>query len=422
MKLFVQNTLSRNKDVFEPRSGGAEVKLFTCGPSVYNLPHIGNYRTYLYEDVLERTLDALGYDVRRVLNFTDVEDKAVAEARKRGLTDLTELTRPNEEQFFKDAESLRILIPEEIPRSSESVGQAVHLIRVLLEKGHAYWHHGNVFFDPLTCTDFGRLYGLDMSHWPKKKIRFHKDTYPGQRWNLGDFILWHGGEKDDPFVWETEIGSGRPAWNIQDPSMISQTLGFELDLCCGGVDNLYRHHDYNMAIMESVSGSTLAPFWLHGEHLLVDGVKMSKSKGNIVYPENLYSKGWSSDFLRFFLLSAHYRSTLNLSSSSIDAAWSMFSRLRSLVDAFRNRPGRLEHIDSSEISTWAQNLLHGAFVHLGDDLDVVSAVTFVIKSLEHALAMMQDGQLSQEDQDSMFSSLVMLDHVLGFAFPKEIES
>ncbi|MFP4108689.1 MAG: class I tRNA ligase family protein [Desulfonatronovibrio sp.] len=420
MQLLLQNTLTRKKDRFQPRKEN-QVKLFTCGPSVYNLPHIGNYRTYVYEDILERTLEALGYQVKRMINFTDIEDKALSQAQSRGLKNLSKLTRPNEEQFFKDAQTLGIRLPDNIPRSSTSVDQAAKLIKILVEKGNAYWHRGDVFFDPLTFKEFGKLYGLDMSRWPSGKVRFRKDTYPGQRWNLGDFILWHGKKKHDAFFWETEIGKGRPAWNIQDPAMISQELGYELDIFCGGVDNLYRHHDYNIAVMESLSQTTLARFWLHGEHLLVDGAKMSKSKGNIVYPQDLFQKGWSPGFLRFFLLSAHYRSKLDLSAAAIESAWSTFNRLRTLVKEFQQGNTRLKTPKPSQAFSPARTLFHGAFVHLADDLDIPSSVNFLITAMEQFQAMKIAGRLSREEQSEVMASLTSLDKVLGFIFEKESE-
>ncbi len=415
MKVFIQNTLTRNKDVFKPRKD-KEVKMFTCGPSVYNLPHIGNYRTYLFEDVMERLLEFMGYRVNRMLNFTDVEDKAVNEARSRGLQSLEELTRPNEEQFFKDAQALKIRIPAQIPRSSTSVEQAVDLILRLLDQKHAYWHGRDVFFDPLTYEGFGRLYGLDMSQWPSQKVRFRKDTYPGQRWNLGDFILWHGAKKGDPFSWETRLGYGRPSWNIQDPAMISKHMGFELDIFCGGVDNLYRHHDYNLAVMETVSGTTLASCWMHGEHLLVDGIKMSKSKGNIVYPSDLYQKEWSSDFLRFFLLSMHYRAKLDLNDAAIDQAWKRFTSLRSLVRDFLHSKAGSGDVGHNNAGPVVRTMLDGSLVFLADDLDIPSAVNFLIKTLEQLQAMKQDKKLSSDDLENILYGLDKLDQILGFIF------
>lgn len=295
--LRLYNTMNRGVEQFRPRRKG-EVKVFTCGPSVYRSPHLGNWRTFLYEDLLVRHLEYLGYSVERALNFTDVEDKAIAEARAKGQR-LSQATEPAAEQFMTEAAQLDIKLPEPIRRSSTSVGEAATIIKRLLDKGHAYWHKGDVFFDPLTYEGFGRLYGLDMSRWPRRKVRFKKDTYPGQRWNLGDFILWHGCRHKDMECWETELGRGRPSWNIQDPAMVLQSLGEQMDIWCGGADNLYRHHDYNLAVMEAYSGRELARFWLHGAPLLVRGVKMSKSRGNVVYLADVLGQGYTARQVRF---------------------------------------------------------------------------------------------------------------------------
>ena len=171
------------------------------------------------------------------------------------------------------------------------MASAVDLIERLIDRGHAYRHKDEVFFDPLTYEGFGRLYGLEMDCWPERKIRFRRDTYPGHRWNRGDFILWHKRAKADGDIWwDSAIGQGRPAWNIQDAAMIVKHHGFEIDIHTGGIDNLYRHHDYTLAIMESASGKRFCPWWLHGGHLLVDGKKMSKTKGNVTYVDDLIKK------------------------------------------------------------------------------------------------------------------------------------
>jgi cysteinyl-tRNA synthetase len=223
-RLRLHNTLTDRKEIFRPRDRAGPVTLFTCGPSIYDQPHIGNYRTFLYEDILQRHLDYLGYDVNRLINFTDVEDKSIARAKELGMS-VSQLTEPIAERFHRECETLRIQLPPgPVPRSSTSVDQAVVLIQRLLDKGYAYRHQKDIFYDPLKFKGFGKLYGLDMSRWPKKRVRFRQDTYPGQRWNLGDFILWRGrrnSSSDEP-CWDTELGRGRPAWNIQDPAMITK--------------------------------------------------------------------------------------------------------------------------------------------------------------------------------------------------------
>jgi len=329
-RLRLYNTLTRKNERFAPRDK-QRVRLFTCGPSVYRRQHLGNYRTYLFEDVLLRYLEHTGFEVDRVINFTDVEDKAIEEARAKGVS-IEELRLPVEEAFFKDCEMLGIRLPDLIPRASTSVDAAVDLVKRLVDRGHAYWHEGEVFYDPLTYKGFGRLFGLDMSRWPDKKIRYRRDTYRGQRWNLGDFILWHRrkDEKGDVW-WDTDIGQGRPAWNIQDAAMIKKHQGFRIDIHTGGIDNLYRHHDYTLAIMEGASGKPFCRWWLHGGHLLVDGTKMSKSRGNVTYVDDLLRQGFRPRHIRFFLLYGPYREDLDLRISRMEERAGRLDRIRRLA-------------------------------------------------------------------------------------------
>ena len=255
--LNLYNTLTCKIEPFQPAED-MQVKMYTCGPSTYQPAHIGNYRTFLFEDIFQRYLEYLGYNVKRLMTLTDVEDKAIAQAKKENLT-VEELTRKNEAVFFRDFELLKIKRPDYIVRASSAVDQAVNLISKLVETGTAYFYTykgaNNVYFDPLKFHGFGKLAHLDMSKWPKKKRRFHKDTYPGTPWNLGDFVLWHGCTQD--VCYQTSIGRGRPAWNIQDAAIVTKHLGFTVDVGCGGIDNLVRHHDYTLAVAEAVSGTTV---------------------------------------------------------------------------------------------------------------------------------------------------------------------
>lgn len=372
--LYLTNTLTRSKERFKSRESG-KVKLFTCGPSVYRVPHIGNYRTFLYEDVLQRYLEYLGYRVERLINFTDVEDKAVEEMQKTGKS-REAITRPIEERFLREAGILQIKLPEVIARSSTSVEQAVELIQILVKKGYAYWYGRDVFYDPLKFKGFGKLFGLDMSRWPKKKVRFRKDTYPGQRWNLGDFILWHGCKNDtaDDLCWDTAIGRGRPSWNIQDPAMIVKHLGDEADISCGGVDNLYRHHDYNIAVLEAVSGKTFAPYWLHGELVLIDGKKMSKSRGNTVYLDQFLENGFSPEHIRFFLIYTHYRQKLNLGEGVMKEIQDRLNSFNNHVRALASRFNPSDPASSGRAHPKTAPVLEAAFEQgLKDDLNVAKA-------------------------------------------------
>ncbi len=310
--LNIYNTLTRKVEPFQPADPN-NVKMFTCGPSTYQRAHIGNYRTFLFEDILQRYIEYLGYKVTRLMPFTDVEDKAITQAKKENLS-IEELTQKNETIFFKDFDLLRIKKPDYPVRASDAVDQAVELTSKLVDSGYAYWYRyqgvKNAYFDPLKSKEFGKLAHLDMTKWPKKKRRFHKDTYPGTPWNMGDFILWHGCGMND-VCYDTAIGCGRPAWNIQDAAIVTKYLGYSVDIACGGIDNLVRHHDYNIAIVEAVSDKQFSRYWLHGGHLLVDDKKMSKSLGNVYHTNDVLAKGFSGSELRFFLIYGAYREKLN---------------------------------------------------------------------------------------------------------------
>ncbi len=414
--LVLKNTLTKRMELFSPRRPG-EVRIFTCGPSVYRRPHVGNYRSFLYEDILVRYLEYLGYEVDRVINFTDVEDKTIATAADEG-TEVLELTTPVVDTFYEECELLGIKVPETIPRSSTSVDEAVELIQILIDKGHAYWHDGNVYFDPLTYEGFGEIFGLDMSRWPKRKVRYSKDTYNGLRWNLGDFILWHGHKGDKTISWETEIGRGRPAWNVQDPAMIKQTLGYELDIHCGGIDNKWRHHDYNRAIMETAGGVEFCRYWLHGEHLIIDGETMSKSKGNVIYPEHLVERGCDGQHVRFLLIYGYYRDKLNITDELMERRCNQIEELQAHVKdllAPRTTPA-----SSTPRMEAAAREIVPLFEHaMNNDLRVrvaIDEVKGVVDELHH----LAGGKgLPSTVRDTAEAGLRKIDTVLGVIFPRD---
>lgn len=391
-----------------------KVKMFTCGPSVYQRPHIGNYRTFLYEDILHRYLEYLGYDVERALNFTDIEDKAIAEAAREG-TSLKELTSRVADKFLEDARLLRMEPATYNPRSSKSIDQVVHLIKALVEKGYAYWHGRDVFYDALKFRDFGRLYGLDMSQWPKRTRRFRKDTYPGVRWNLGDFILWHGHKKEDKVYWETEIGRGRPAWNIQDAAMATKRLGFKIDIYCGGVDNLYRHHDYTIAVVEAVSGEEFAHYWLHGQHLLVEGKKMSKSKGNVIYLDDLLKEGYSPQHIRFYLIYGHYREKMNFTEKRLQKSGKKLDDFREMVKTLTDiEPGVTESNEKAE--SLINSLNHVFEERMNDDLDVQGAFDDLFEIVSRLVLLRKEDGVSQADCRRIVYRLRRIDTVLQVVF------
>jgi len=404
LRLF--NTFGRKISPFR-KVNEKLVAIFTCGPSVYQRAHIGNFRTFLFEDILVRYLEYSGEKVKRGMNLTDIEDKAILEAEKKH-TSVKQLTNNNIREFLGEMELLRMKVPDYLPRASESVKEAVEIIACLIERKTAYWYKGNVYFDPLKFSGFGKLYGLEMSAWPVKKIRFHKDTYPGIQWNLGDFILWHGCKSGEKAYWDTKIGRGRPSWNIQDPSMISRYFDETLSIYCGGIDNLYRHHDYSLAILESIRPYPMAKFWLHCQHLYVNGQKMSKSRGNIYYTDMLASEGYSMQEIRFFLIYGYYREKLYFSKEAMKTTVSTLRELKSLVNTIEQRAVSKRAFDSS-ISSSIKKVFAG---NMDNDLHVKRAFDEVQKILSG----IDVSALKSSEASGIITALRGIDEVLQVIF------
>lgn len=415
LKLY--NTMTESKEIFKPREGGNRVKIFTCGPSIYCRPHIGNYRTFLYEDVLLKYLESLGYKVLRIINFTDVEDKIIAEAAKKN-TNIEQLADINSGYFFSETKLLNIKLPPFIPRSSTCVPQAARIITELMEKGYAYRHNGDIFFEPLKFKGFGKLFGLDMSRWPKKTVRFRKDNYTN-RWNRGDFILWHGHKDGQLPVWDTEIGKGRPSWNIQDPAIVREHLGPKVDITCGGIDNIYRHHDYNIAIMETLSNEDYAKYYIHGEHLIVNGKPMSKSRGNIVYPEDILRQGFKPFHLRFFLIYSPYRKKLNFTERN-------FKKTAALLDDFRRTVAVILKPETQKSPTETRKSPRNSRAEeltgrireevtekMDDNLRVGDAFNCIFPLLTELKHLKQSGRLGRNEIDNISQIVKEIDSVWG---------
>jgi len=404
--LHLYNSMGKRLQVFRPVNPVC-VNIFTCGPSVYQRAHIGNFRTFLFEDVLVKYLEFSGHKVKRGMNFTDIEDKAVIEAEKRHKT-VKRLTEVNIKSFLDEANLLKMKRPDYLPRASHAVDEAVGIIEQLIACDVAYWHRGDVYFDPLKFPGFGKIYGLDMLRWPKTKKRFSKDTYPGMRWNLGDFILWHGRKEGERDYWDTKIGAGRPAWNIQDASMVNRYFHETLSIYCGGIDNLIRHHDYTRAILESIRPYPMAGFWLHCQHLFVNGRKMSKSKGNIYYTDTLLREGYSPAEIRFFLICNHYRRRINYSERNMQKVAGKLKELKRLAHNIRARAR-----GEPRVRFRAAINLSKAFVeHMDDDLNLGNAVDAV----QAQLSKIKPEALKPEEAAGIMGVLKKMDKVLNVLF------
>jgi cysteinyl-tRNA synthetase len=346
------------------------------------------------------------------MNLTDVEDKAILKAQKEGLT-IHELTSGNEKRLWREWDDLKLMRPDHVPRASKSVSLSIELIKLLLRRGIAYKHGKDVYYDPLKFDGFGRLFGLDMSRWPEKKVRFSKDTYPGVQWNLGDFILWHGCDDDEKVCWDEELGSGRPSWNVQDPAMCWETLGTEIDIWCGGWDNLWRHHDYNIAVMEGAHGGTLANHWYHGGHLILNGKKMSKSKGNVLYLDDLKRRGYTSAEIRFYLAYGPWRKRRNLT----------FEHLREVVEILRKTRRQIESLieakggGGSRFVSRHTGLLEKDFSsHMDSNLDFRKAFNSIRRRIGLLSVHLERGRISREDSVEVRNILTRIDDVMRVLF------
>jgi cysteinyl-tRNA synthetase len=389
-----------------------KVRMYTCGPSTYQQAHIGNYRTFLFEDIIQRYLEYQGYTVKRLMTLTNVEDKAIVQAEKEKIS-IEELTSKNERVFFKDFKLLRIKVPDYTVRASDAVDQASKLTDMLVEKGYAYWYSylgaKNAYFDALKFKDFGKLVHLDLSKWPKKKRRFHKDTYPGTPWNLGDFVLWHGCKKGDT-CFDSKVGRGRPSWNLQDAAIVTKHLGFAVDIACGGVDNLIRHHDYTLAIVEAVSGRDFSRFWLHGEHLLVENKKMSKSIGNVYYLNDLIEKGFNAGHVRFFLVYGHYRRKLNFTFGRLEETSHKLDALKDMINDLQKKKSAKDY----DVGQLSNRLINDFENHMNNDLDVKSAFDSVFKTIQKIHEIRET--LSAEQISGVMRELRRIDTVLQCVF------
>jgi cysteinyl-tRNA synthetase len=326
MPLRLYNTLTRSIEPFEP-ADGKTVRMYTCGPTVYNPAHIGNFRTFLFEDLLRRVLRMHGWKVEQVMNLTDVDDKIIKRAHEQGKT-ITEVTEPVTEIFHQDRKYLRIEDAEVYPTATGHIPEMIALVERLLEKGIAYRaDDGSVYFAIGKFDGYGRLSRLDKREI-KTGARVAQDDYSKE--NAQDFALWKAAKEEDEATgaaWDAPFGRGRPGWHLECSAMAMKYLGETLDIHGGGVDLVFPHHEDEIAQSEGATGKPFSRFWCHGEFLQVDGTKMSKRIGNVSTVNDLREKGISASALRHFVFSTHYRKQINLSGAALEASIEAVARI-----------------------------------------------------------------------------------------------
>jgi cysteinyl-tRNA synthetase len=322
MALAFYDTLRREVVPFEPLVPG-EVRMYTCGPTVHDFAHIGNLRTFLFEDLLRRVLEARGYRVTQVMNLTDVDDKIIEKARARGET-IAEYTERYTRAFFEDIDTLRVERAEVYPRATEHVDAMVALVRRLQEGGHTYTaEDGSIYFRIATFPDYGKLSRVDLSGM-QDGARVEADEY--EKENPKDFALWKAAREGEE-AWDTPLGRGRPGWHIECSAMSMLYLDETFDIHTGGVDNIFPHHENEIAQSEAATGKTFARTWLHAEHLIVDSAKMAKSLGNFLTLRDLLERGHVPRVIRYLLLSTHYRTQQNFTFDALEQAGTALARL-----------------------------------------------------------------------------------------------
>lgn len=346
MSVRISNTSTRAKEELLPPAAGKPFGMYCCGPTVYGPAHIGNFRTFLVQDVLRRTLECAGVNVRHVRNITDVDDKTIRESRKLGMS-LKEFTSRWEEKFHRDCEALNMLSPCVEPRATEHIGEQISMIASLVEKGHAYVApDGSVYFKISSFPEYGRLSGLDREGLSTQSVNSAGEANAAdeyERDNVADFALWKARKPEDgENYWESPWGEGRPGWHIECSAMSRKYLGDTFELHGGGVDLCFPHHENEIAQSRCATGAEPAKFWFHSAHLMVDGAKMSKSLGNLYTLDDLLSRGYSPMQVRYALIAGHYRQQLNFTFKSLDDAGSALAKLRKFAVSALDKAGMSE--------------------------------------------------------------------------------
>ena len=407
------NTLSGKLELFKPIKEG-EVNLYTCGPTVYDHAHIGNFRAYIFEDLLKRFLVFRGLKVKHVMNITDVDDKTIKGANAEKVK-LQEFTKKYTDAFFEDIEKLYISKADYYPRATDHIPEMVVIIKGLLEKGYAYKKNGSVYFSISKFPNYGRLSKIDLKELKPGK-RIESDEY--EKESANDFALWKDKKEGEPF-WETEVGPGRPGWHIECSAMSTKYLGQAFDIHCGGVDNIFPHHENEIAQSEAFFGKSFVNYWLHCRHLIVDGEKMSKSKGNFYTLRDLLAKNVDPYALRFLLLSTHYRKMLNFTFEALEQASSSLKRINDFLYELRNR--QFEEGENKDITRLVEETNKKFTAGLDDDLNISVALRSLFDMIRKANTLISQGKVYRKNAEKLMSSILTLDNVLAVLPAQEEE-
>jgi cysteinyl-tRNA synthetase len=390
MSLRFYNTLTQELEDFHPLEGNT-VRMYTCGPTVYNFAHIGNFRAFTFEDILRRWLRYRGYSLNHVMNVTDVDDKIIANAARENKS-IEDYTAVYTKAFFEDAAALRLERPEHIAKATEHIGSMIQAIEALAARGCTYKSDGSTYFQIAAFPSYGKLSHNDFSGI-RSGARVDVDEY--DKADARDFVLWKAHKETEPF-WESPFGNGRPGWHIECSAMAMRYLGPTLDIHAGGVDLIFPHHENEIAQSEAITSKPFSRFWLHSEHLHIESQKMSKSLGNFYTLRDLFEMGYEPEAIRYLLASVPYRKKLNFTFDGLKAAAKSIGRLRDFE--LRVASAKLPPDRSEEIAERSQEAIRQFESGMDDDLNTAEALAAIFEYVRAMNTALDDGSFQEENR------------------------
>ncbi|CAF23959.1 cysteine--tRNA ligase [Candidatus Protochlamydia amoebophila] len=418
--LRLYNTAERQKQELKPIKGN-HIQLYTCGPTVYHYAHIGNFRTYIFEDLLRRTIQFFGFSITQVMNLTDVDDKTIRGAIAKGIT-LDEYTKPYKDAFFEDLKTLNIQSAEYYPAATDYIPAMIEMIKVLLDKKVAYkGGDGSIYYAINQFPRYGCLSHLHLEDLQAgASERVAADEY--EKEHVADFVLWksYDSERDGQIYWESPFGLGRPGWHLECSAMAMHLLGETIDIHVGGIDNMFPHHENEIAQSEACSGKKFVNLWMHAEHLVVDQKKMSKSLGNFYTLRDLLNKGFTGIQVRYLLLQTHYKTQLNFTFQGVESVKSSLQRLNDFIQ-------RIYNIQTLQSDGQVDLLVNDALIRfaeaLADDLNISSALAAIFDFVREINCLCDVNQVSQKEAETVINLMKKFDTILGvLTFDKREES
>ncbi len=414
--LNIYNTETRTKQPINLSEGEETLKMYTCGPTVYNYAHIGNYRTYVFEDLLRRTIKYFGFPLIQVMNLTDVEDKTIKGAMEKGIP-LGVYTQIYKRAFFEDLEALNIQPVEIYSAATDYISEMIEMIETLIEKGIAYQgKDGGVYYSIKHFPSYGRL-----SHFKIEDLkegaseRVSTDEYDKE--SATDFVLWksYDKERDGDVFWDSPFGKGRPGWHVECSAMANRLLGETIDIHVGGIDNIFPHHENEIAQSEGCTGKHFVRHWIHAHHLIVNGKKMSKSLGNFFTLRDLFEKGYTGAEVRYLLLSTHYRTQLNFTLEGLDAARQTLARFSDFIHRLRSATAP----SGAPLAPLIEEARTTFKEALGDDLNISVSLAALFEMIKNVNALIDDNKVTKAEGERVLTFLEELNTVIGVLPLKE---